>query len=132
MYDEIADEPPSTTNDIEFSTCAPATDLVTTESHVEEDEYLEPVQNQDAKHAEHVDDAGGEYSPLMEEIPSDHLYTKPGHVLCILSTISNPEGWVPIFLARLVKIFIAESVHWESISIEIDCLNKITLIKESI
>ena len=89
VYDEIADELLPTTNDIELSTFTPAKDLATTESHVEEDEYLEPVQNQDTEHAEQVDYAGGENSPLMEGIPSDHLYTKPGYVLCILSTFSN-------------------------------------------
>ena len=94
MYDEIVDEPMSTTNDIEFSTFAPTKDLATTESHVEEDEYLEPVQNKDTEHAELVDHAGGEYSPLMEGIPSDHLYAKPGYVFDILSTITNSEGWL--------------------------------------
>ena len=89
MYDEIADELLPTTNDIELSTSTPAKDLATTDSHVEEDEYLEPVQNQDTQHVEQVDYTGGENSPLMEGIPSDHLYTKPGYVLCILSTFSN-------------------------------------------
>ena len=93
MYDEIEDGPLSTTNDIEFSTFTPAKDLAKTESHVEEDEYLEPVQNQDTEHSEHVDHTGGECSPLMEGITSDHLYAKPGFVFYVLSTISDSEEW---------------------------------------